>query len=258
MSPQSKSPGVHIQPTTKGVGEGSDTGGNRQWALEGFDLKAALSRVFGEDERLFPESRIELPPSFDPRRRYDFVLVLASHETYQDRRHLMRSGIEAYFGVTIAHESQLTEVYVLSVVPGGHPAITQSAEFDGGGGIGMSNVSFAVPNVANEPLTSESLQGRLPTWESWRQTMASSAITGISVSNGSMSEFCDLLEEGLDRPVVDETGLTGHYDIDLPSRDPGGTDLAQRLRTELGLALTTSQREVTRLVVRRSSAVDGG
>jgi uncharacterized protein (TIGR03435 family) len=50
---------------------------------------------------------------------------------------------------------------------------------------------------------------------------------------------------GMDRPVIDKTGLTGKYDYSMeyaPSRgnsqpDPTGPTLAQALREQLGLKL---------------------
>jgi uncharacterized protein (TIGR03435 family) len=251
MPRPSDSPGVHIAATTKGPGQGSDTGSDVHWALEGFDLTSALSRVFGGDRGPFPESRIELPLTFDPQARYDFVLVLRPHEQSQDRRHLMRQGIEAHFGVTIAHESRMREVYVLSVAADRHRAIRESVHVEGAGFV-SSRVAFALPAESDEPPAPEAILAQFPA--SWRSAMASGAITGISLGHGTMEDFCDLLEQGLDRPVVDETGLTGQYDIDLPSRDPGTTDLAQRLHTELGFTLTKGQRNVVHLVMRLSSS----
>ena len=62
----------------------------------------------------------------------------------------------------------------------------------------------------------------------------------LSVSNGTMSELSDLVEERSDRPAVDETGLAGRCDIDRPNCDPSVSNIAERLRTELGLAPMTS------------------
>jgi hypothetical protein len=91
--------GAHVAPTKKKPGEGSENGSDDYWALEGFQLKAVLSRLFRSHEALFPETRIELPSSMDPRERHDFYVVLAPHDRHEDRNRLMRQGIERYFRV---------------------------------------------------------------------------------------------------------------------------------------------------------------
>jgi hypothetical protein len=90
----------------KGPHGAGETAGDDFWALEGFDIKAALARVFSSDEAHFPEKRIELPASFDAGERYDFFLVLAPHETSEMRNRLMQDGIERHFRVSIALESR--------------------------------------------------------------------------------------------------------------------------------------------------------
>jgi uncharacterized protein (TIGR03435 family) len=91
---------------------------------------------------------------------------------------------------------------------------------------------------------------RYPTMESRRRAISQSSIGGISISNGTMGAFCHTLEQVLDRPVVDETGLAGRYDIALPEDQSGTSEFIERLRTQLGLALTPGRRDVTTLVVR--------
>jgi uncharacterized protein (TIGR03435 family) len=244
--------GVHIAPTKKKPGDGSENGGDDFWALEGFQLKAALSRVFGSHEALFPETRIELPSSMDPRERHDFYLVLAPHDRRQDRNRLMRQGIERYFRVTITHESRSMDVYVLTA-PDGQTAAIRDAPQSGGGGVGFSGFSFEFALPDGEPPTPESFQSLYPTPESMRNAIVSGgSIGGVSISNGTMEEFCKTLEQGLDRPVVDETGLGGRYDIELSGGHTRTSEFLQRLRTQLGLQLTPARRDVTMLVVRHT------
>jgi uncharacterized protein (TIGR03435 family) len=242
--------GTHIVPTKKKSGEGSEHGGDDYWALEGFQLKAVLSRVFGSHESLFPETRIELPSSIDPRERHDFYVVLAPHDRREDRNRLMRQGIERYFRVTITHESRPMDVYVLTA-PGGQAAAIRDAPQSGGGGVGFSGFSFEFALPDGEPPTPESFQSLYPTPESMRNAIVSGgSIGGISISNGTMEEFCTALEQGLDRPVVDETGLGGRYDIEVLGGHTSTSEFLQRLRTQLGLHLTSARRDVTMLVLR--------
>jgi uncharacterized protein (TIGR03435 family) len=244
--------GAHIAPTKKKPGEGSENGGDDYWALEGFQLKAVLSRVFGSHEALFPETRIELPSSMDPRERHDYYVVLAPHDRREDRNRLMRQGIERYFRVTITHESRPTDVYVLTA-PDGQTAAIRDLPQSGGGGVGLSGFSFEFALPDGEPPPPESFQSLYQTPESMRSAIVSGgSIGGISISNGTMNEFCTTLEQGLDRPVVDETGLDGRYDIELLGGHTSTSELLQRLRMQLGLHLTPTRRDVTMLVVRHS------
>jgi uncharacterized protein (TIGR03435 family) len=242
--------GVQIAPTKRGPGESSDQGGVDYWVLEGFDLKTALSRVFASDEMLFPETRIELPASLDPRTRYDFFLVLAPNEGHEKRNRLMQQGIEAYFRVSIAHESRPMDVYVLTAPDGQSPAVRDSQQF-GGAGMSSASFAFALPDFDDGPPTIESFQARFPTSELLWKAVSDGSIGGMSVSNGTMEGFCHILEQGLDRPVVDETGLNGRYDIELQGDSASTSEFLQRLHRQLGLALTLGRRDVTMLVVRQ-------
>jgi uncharacterized protein (TIGR03435 family) len=239
--------GVHIAPTRKTPGEASDNGGDDYWALEGFDIKTALSKVFGSAEELFPEARIEMPSSFDPRERYDFLLVLTPNEGPEERHRLMQQGIETYFRVSVARESRPMDVYVMTAPNGQNPSIRDADQFDGGG-MGAASLEFAVPAFDAESPTMESFQVRFPTLASLRKAVS---VGGISVSNGTMEGFCHTLEEVLDRVVVDETGLKGRYDIELHGDPADFNELLRRLSEQLGLVLTPGRRDVTMLVVRQ-------
>ena len=247
-----KAAGVHISPTKKKLNGGAENSGDDYWALEGFQLKAVLSRAFGSHSSLFPETRIELPSSLDPRARYDLYLVLAPAERHEDRNRLMQQGIERHFHVTITREGRPIDVYVLTA-PGGRTAAIRDSPQSDQDGVGFSgfSVEFALPD--GEPPTLESFQNRDPTPEAMRNAIVSAGlIGGISISNGTMEEFCQALEQGLDRPIVDETELGGRYDIELRGGHTTTDKFLERLRTELGLQLTPARREVTMLVVRNT------
>jgi uncharacterized protein (TIGR03435 family) len=235
-----RTPGVHITPTSKGAVEGGETGGDDFWALEGFDLKSALSRAFRSDLALYPETRIVLPGSFDPGARYDFFLVLAPHETYEMTNRLMQQGIERHFRVSISHESRPMDVYVLSAPDGQSHSIRDAPDMVGGG-FGGHSLSFELPAIDGDAPTAESFQQQF--------RMLQSVIGGISMSNGTMDDFCHILEAGLHRPVVDETGLTGRYDMSLEDEYSTTDGFIDRLRTRLGLHLTPARRNVTMLVL---------
>jgi len=75
-------------------------------------------------------------------------------------------------------------------------------------------------------------------------------MTGISLSNGTMADFCEQLERGSGRPVVDETNLDGRYDLHAFTESPTTDALFDVLREKFGLVVTPAAREVAMLVVR--------
>ena len=245
-----RAPGVYIAPTEQPSDGARETGSDEAWALEGFTLMEALSRAAARGPMPFPESRIDLRSSGDTRARYDFVLVLAPGEHVADRGDLMLRGIERYFGMTVELVERATDVYVLTSVDAPQAALKRSAEGFGGGLASFSSMQFSMTDPDGMPPTLEAFQARFPTPESWREAMAGAALESVSVSNGSIEVFCHTLEEALGRPVVDETGLEGSYDIELSG---AAGDLIDRLRRELGLVLTPERRPVAWLNVRASA-----
>jgi uncharacterized protein (TIGR03435 family) len=245
--------GVHISHSRKKPHESGDTGTDEYWALQGYDLKAALSRVFGTQEGPFPQSRIELPSRFDASERFDFVLVFTPGQRSADRSGLMQRGIERHFKVTIGRESRMMDVYVLTA-PDGQSAAIRNARDDAGSGFSAGSFSFSLPAMDDVAPTPETFRARFPTEESWRKAMTATSLSSISIANGTMEAFCKSLEDALDRPVVDETGLSGRYDIELHGdREHGGT-IFKRIRDELGLMLTADRREVPFIAVRRNGS----
>ena len=242
--------GVHITPTSKKVLESADTGNDEYWALQGLNLKAALARIFSEDEAPLPESRIELPAAFDPADRYDFLLVYSPTDRHQDRNRLMQRGIERHFRLSLGFEQRPMDVYVLSA-PDGQSVALREVQENGGVGVGFASSSFSLASFASEVPSAESAPDRMPAPESWRRPPAASSLGRISISNETMKMFCFQLELMLDRPVVDETGLSGRYDAELPAQS-GHASITKRVKDELGLALTEDRRDVRVLVARSS------
>jgi len=87
----------------------------------------------------------------------------------------------------------------------------------------------------------------------------------ILAKNTSLSVFADLLAKVSDRPVVDETGLTGIYDFDLtydPQLSAAPSDAALPTLTaalaELGLKLEKRDMQMEVLVVDRADKVPTG
>ena len=65
-----------------------------------------------------------------------------------------------------------------------------------------------------------------------------------------MEDLCQLLESGLDRPVIDDTRLTGRYVLKVHSEVVNTRDFLSVLRDKLGLVVTSERRDVPVLIVR--------
>jgi uncharacterized protein (TIGR03435 family) len=66
------------------------------------------------------------------------------------------------------------------------------------------------------------------------------SIGPISMSAATLSQFVLVLEPFLNAAVMDDTGLTGRYDIELQGQYDSPEALSAALRDQLGLVLTKS------------------
>jgi uncharacterized protein (TIGR03435 family) len=66
--------------------------------------------------------------------------------------------------------------------------------------------------------------------------------------NATMAQFCNQLGDFVGRPVIDESGIMGAYDIEL-SWGGGDASLMDAVKNQLGLKLIAAQRSVEVLVV---------
>jgi uncharacterized protein (TIGR03435 family) len=75
-------------------------------------------------------------------------------------------------------------------------------------------------------------------------------ISNISAGNTTMDEFREDLERGLGRPVIDETGLEGVYDIEVHGNATNTDEFIRALREQTGLVLTNATRSIEILTLR--------
>lgn len=242
------SPGVRIAPTRRAFEQGTSGGRDMvSWTLNGFGLRPVLSQVYG-----IPETRIELPADLDDDQRYDCSAVLAPSDLPDVMDRLMQEGIERHFQVTVTRETRRTDVYVLSA-PNGLAAAKESDGSDGGSvGLGFT-VNTMDELVHDASLTEEDLRKsaveRLKAFAAGGRTRRHT-IQSISASIG-MEGLCEMLEQGLDRPVIDETNLSGAYRLDVRTDARTNEGFLRALQDQLGLVATSAVRDVPMLVVRR-------
>jgi uncharacterized protein (TIGR03435 family) len=78
------------------------------------------------------------------------------------------------------------------------------------------------------------------------------AISSISINGGTVVDFCRTLEQGLDRPVVDETHLTGRYDFEVNQADHTQDEFFTMLAGQFSLVVTPGVRNVSVVVVHQN------
>jgi uncharacterized protein (TIGR03435 family) len=220
---------VHISPSkTKGT-DGSS--GPDFWVQRGFDLKTIVSVVCEKDL-----SRVVLPQSLDNDDKFDFVVVLPDQQDEKTIHQLVQRAIEKQFKVSAVVESKPAEVYVMTAIKGKTPAAKTGPESLGGGIASFSGFEISVP--AGTPL------------QELLKHPENIGISNISAGNTTMDEFREDLERGLGRPVIDETGLEGVYDIEVHGNATNTDEFIRALREQTGLVLTNATRSIEILTLR--------
>ncbi len=226
---------VHIAPSTT-LGTTSNSAPD-YWSVGGFDLKAIVAQAYGVEE-----TRVDFRDAAAAGQRYDVALVLPKAEDHNAKMRRIQDALKEKFNLNIASEDERMDVYVVTAPYGPGPNL-RPAEESMGGFTGSSS-PFALPEGLHD--TPEN------TKDAMDKKRASEGITldSISVSNGSIEDFCKELEDGLDRKVIDETRLTGRYDFNVIRGNRTRDEFFDMLREQLGLAVKPEQRDVPMLVVR--------
>jgi hypothetical protein len=156
-------------------------------------------------------SRVELPESIDARARYDFVLVPPQEDPPP------KQGEGEFCGSIVTSGGTWTEAAL-------DPDVQPTEEI-------LKQLAAIKAELAHRPPP-------VP-------------ITSISTRNASLNDFRLALERHLDRPIVDETKLTGRYDLDVNGEAKTTEEFLGMLRDQLGLVLTPSQRSIEMIVLRK-------
>ena len=210
------------------------------WVQRGFDLKTMVSMVYEKDL-----SRVVLPNALDNDDKYDFVLVLPKEEDEKTIHELVERAIEKQFKVSAAVESKPAEVYVMSAIKGKTPPAKTGNDSFGGGFTSASGFEFSLP--AGTPPTPEAMKKAV---EDLLKRPENTGISNISAGNATMDQFRQDLERGLGRPVIDETGLDGVYDLLIQGNAKNTEEFIRMLREQTGLVLTPATRGIEILTLR--------
>lgn len=218
---------VHVS-LSQGEEHGNSTADDF-WVLKGYTLREVADELYGVNS-----IRLHLPASLDDKRHYDFALILPERENREKMKDRMRQGLQDYFHVTVTRENRLVDVYVVSALENRKPPAVEARSDDGMGG--FKNSGMEVGNASD----SENMQDGIT-------PQPISAIRSVSI-DGTADEFCHLLESVLDRPVVNETNLEGEFKFHVDHNDGAENNFRARLRDQLGIVITPTQRNVETLV----------
>jgi uncharacterized protein (TIGR03435 family) len=229
---------VHITPS-KSEGTSSMDGAD-YWVRRGFDLRSVFAAVYEKDK-----SRVLLPAPLDKDDRYDFVLVMPREEEREAVLRLVRQAIEKQFQVSVTTESRPADVYVMTAIPGKTPREQKGEASFGGAGMSWNSAEIELTLPAGTLPSAEALQKAAA---DLMKDKASAGISALAAPSSRMDEFRIMLEDVLNRPIVDETNLHGTYDFSFEGAK-STADLLQLMRDRLGLALTPELKNIDMLVV---------
>jgi uncharacterized protein (TIGR03435 family) len=209
---------------------------------KGFDLRAIVSKLYQRDP-----SRIVLPAVLDNEERFDVELILPGPLDREELYRLVKQGVERYFRFTTVVETREMDVYVMTAEEGKARAVEiDERRFDNGGSMSWSSGEYVeIVSSDGAPVTDEMLRKI----ES-ELNRSSSGILNISASNSTVDDFRRTLEEGLDRPIIDETGMKDKYDLEVRGKARSNEDFVEMLRNQTGLILAESRRCLEMLVIR--------
>jgi uncharacterized protein (TIGR03435 family) len=242
---------VHIAPAQRPVGEWNWTG-PKYWIAEGYELKKLFGLLCDLDA-----ARIDFANEELARQRYDVGLVpipresvvVAKEELFRsylarqkDMKALIRTALAAKLNLLVTVEARPREVYVVTAPDGPGPKLREAIGRHGF----VATTSHGIPAPRGPALTAKEHQERTASIIA----DAGIALDVISMPNGTISQFCFMLSRGVDRMVMDESGLQGNYNIELDSKGLSKDQFFTLMREELGLQVTPETRGIGTLVVR--------
>ena len=263
------------------LGGGPDSTDPGRITYNGVTLQALVARAYG-----VKDYQVEGPQWLDAE-RYDIVATIPKGSNKEQVGLMMQRLLAERFKLTLHRETKPMEVYTLAVAKGG----PKLQEVDPAAPPAPPAVPpGAAPLPPPPPGSGGSLgRGQMPAGA--MRIMVGPTNRRLTGSP-TLARLCDLLSNLLDRPVVDLTGLTGAYAIDLswtpdenelmggglsmgmavaragagaPPEGRGGGDgnaasdpgltLAQALQTNYGLKLEAKKNPAEILVVDRAEKV---
>ena len=223
---------IRVSPARDASGQ-KFSGGPDHWTACGASLRTIVARLCNTSE-----VRVEIPSSIGDRQLYDCVVVLPKPNPLSELERVVREAIERAFDAHIVRETRMMDVYLLTTRPEGTSALRGSS--GGGGGIMMSVHSDTAGLLG-------------PGFSLEHAFRDASAVGGHIHSGGTIGELCQVLEGLLQRVLIDDTGLTDCYQVDVEVQAASVEAFLRAFAEQIGLRVTPARRDVEIVVVRPRS-----
>ena len=240
-------PSVPGAPYSKFMEGGPGTSDPTRLAFNNADLRSLV--LYAYDVRLSQFSA----PAWLPEARFDIVAKVTAGASRQDVRPMLQNLLIERFHLRTVHQLREADAYALTTAKGGPKMTAYAAALPEGfvenavkfTGFDKDGFLIAAPGYAIATIGT------------------SGGLTRISIARLPIRELCNLLTGVLQNPVVDQTGLTGRYDVrlrfapdsaglsgdDAPKASDPAPTVFQAVQTQLGLRLERKKLPVDFLVV---------
>jgi bla regulator protein blaR1 len=216
--------------------------GNQTYEIKGAWLRLIMTVAYQVTDR-----QINGGPSWMTSDFFDIMAKAAQPRNSDDLHTMLRHLLEERFNLKVRREARQETVWALTVDKGGSKMPVHDPE-----------------DKVHEPIGGQALRGSDGT-----------LCPGISGQNVTMNYFAFFLSRGLDRGVIDKTGLPGAYDVKMqympegmrlggregggggPEISPDCADIFAALPKQLGLRLESAKGPVEYLVVEHAEKPTG-
>jgi uncharacterized protein (TIGR03435 family) len=141
-------------------------------------------------------------PQWAESRHFSIVAKLPAGATKENVPSLLQTLIEDRFRMKVHHETKPQPVYALVIAKGG-PKLKKAEDKPE-----AKSGTKATPSAGPQP----------PVPGSWVMRMVDSSTVRVTMPRATMLTLTRFLSDKVHRPVIDETGLTGEYDIVLDGK----------------------------------------
>jgi uncharacterized protein (TIGR03435 family) len=177
---------------------------------EGIPFKRAIARAWG-----VPEFRISGPEWLDTQ-RYAITALVADPQEFQP---LFQQELTKRFQLVTHWESRELSIFTLKQIDGVPHKLAAHTE-------GSPASSNGGPSSSSGGLSSR-----------------------INLPNSTLGQFTNLLADVTNRPVFNETGLSGRFDFAVSWSTPSDDKVIAAIRDQLGLQLIVGKKNLDVLVV---------
>jgi uncharacterized protein (TIGR03435 family) len=151
---------------------------------------------------------------------FDVQAKLPPDTPQEKRNEMMQTLLEERFGLRFHKESKEVPIYALVVAKGGLKMKEVEAPPQNPGPSGASGGNVRTPNSGGPPKS----DGPMPAPAPGMMMMRIEGAGRAHLQAGAMQikSLTDMISRQVDRPVIDETGLTKYYDVELEFKPEGG------------------------------------